>query len=361
MIAVKMALVYLTVNFFIFFVFGVLKLTNCLGFRFKADIDAGAKLRLHYMMVISIFIVSGITWLLVGHTSNQNVFEPPVKIWAAPSSKEFAKTYLDSNGNGFLSVSDNMSAKAFDGTLLSDVAQYGALLGLGILMFMFSRDLLSLKRIIKDSHRLRVVHSVKILINDRFLVPFSFWLPFRRFVVIPSSMLAIDPIFLRCSILHEIQHHRQGDTKMVYLLKLVRVLFPFNVAAHRWMNWISEIQEFACDETLIGQSKVESLQYARCLVEVADHALGQTPIPVGATGVTFLVEQKLLKQRIVKMMTAKGYLSAFKQQMFSLAIGGLLVCTLGISALGVSSVVLDQRISRSKAETLISRMSMSGE
>jgi beta-lactamase regulating signal transducer with metallopeptidase domain len=62
-----------------------------------------------------------------------------------------------------------------------------------------------------------------------------------------------------------------------------------NPAIYFWNRWIYEIQEFACDEALIGRRRVNSQAYARCLVEVAQTAIVQKKrAPVCATGLTFL-------------------------------------------------------------------------
>lgn len=181
-----------------------------------------------------------------------------------------------------------------------------AFLGLGVLilgMLAMVRDLRVLSRIKRESFIFRKIGRVRILINDHISVPFSFWLPGQAHIVMPTSIVPRMSDF-RMAIAHELQHHRHGDTRWVYVLWGMKLICMANPAIHLWSRWISEVQEFACDETLVDHKKVESQAYARCLVEVAETAANQMQGPVCATGLTFLVERNLLSRRIEKMFKA---------------------------------------------------------
>ena len=50
--------------------------------------------------------------------------------------------------------------------------------------------------------------------------------------------------------------NRQRDTRWVYAMWALRIVCAPNPAIHFWNKTLSEIQEFACDETLVDQRKV---------------------------------------------------------------------------------------------------------
>jgi len=218
--------------------------------------------------------------------------------------KTFSEDDARSEGSGYLGLSSGAGNGLVDANRLTLVwiLILAALFLSGA--FVIIRDLRSLFRIRRSSYLVRSLGKVRIYANQNTFVPFSFWLPNQANIVVPSGMIA-KPDDYKMTINHELQHHRQGDTRWVYVVWGLRLMCLINPFIHLWSRWISEIQEFACDETLVDQKKVDSRDYARCLVEVAQHALCQKEGPVCATGVIFLVERPILKRRIQKMMTRK--------------------------------------------------------
>lgn len=83
---------------------------------------------------------------------------------------------------------------------------------------------------------------------------------------------------------HELQHHRQKDTSWAFGIELLRCGFYLNPALLLWKRELIELQEFSCDEALIGRESVSPLEYGSCLVRVAENALGFRAIPVGTAG-----------------------------------------------------------------------------
>lgn len=156
---------------------------------------------------------------------------------------------------------------------------------------------------------------------------------------------------LQISIAHELQHHRQGDTKWVYVLFIVKWLCLANPFIHLWIRKISEIQEFACDETLVDQKKVESQAYARCLVEVAQSAIHQKHVPVCATGLTFLAERNILKRRIEKMFNPK---LVKPNRLISIFVGISLASLMTATALASKTIVQDRRVTMIQASKMAS-------
>jgi hypothetical protein len=203
----------------------------------------------------------------------------------------------------------------------------------------------------RKSFLIKQVGRVRILINDEIQVPFSYWLPGQANIVIPSDLVGRREDY-KMAIAHEIQHHRHGDTRWVYVMWGLKLVCIINPAIHFWNRWISEIQEFACDETLVDQNKVESQAYARCLVEVAQTAIDQKHVPVCATGLTFLVERNLLKRRIERMFSKS---STRIGRSISVAVGLLLASIMGATAYASKGLVQDRRVNMAQAKAMAVR------
>jgi len=86
----------------------------------------------------------------------------------------------------------------------------GIVLAAGLLLVLarLARDAVTTSRIIADAQTIRRHRSVRILASERICVPFSFWLPARYFIIVPSE-LVLRSEDLRLAICHELQHHRQ--------------------------------------------------------------------------------------------------------------------------------------------------------
>jgi hypothetical protein len=153
----------------------------------------------------------------------------------------------------------------------------------------------------------------------------------------------------RIALAHEIQHHRQRDTLWVYIVWLLRLVCVWNPVIHVWSRWISEIQEFACDEALVDRNKVNSQNYARCLIEVAQTAVQQKNIPVCATGLTFLSEGHLLKRRIKKMLATTP--NQIKNSL-ALTVGFILAAFMVLTACASNSLVQDRRVTLEQAQSM---------
>lgn len=213
------------------------------------------------------------------------------------------------------------------------------------------RDLRVLLRTKRNSFLVRQIGRIWIFANDDIHVPFSYWLPGQANVVIPSSLVGRREDY-KMAIAHELQHHRHGDTRWVYIMWGLKLVCIINPAIHFWNRWISEIQEFACDETLVDQNKVESQAYARCLIEVAQTAIDQKYVPVCATGLTFLIERNLLKRRIERMFS-KPSISIGRS--ISVSVGLLIASIMGFTAYASKGLVQDRRMNLAQARAMAVR------
>ncbi|MCM2323597.1 MAG: M56 and MltD domain-containing protein [Oligoflexia bacterium] len=279
------------------------------------------------------------------------IFEPTAKVWSAQSLKTFSRDFTAPDQGGYLSFPTGNGAAALRADQVSLALFVLGLLVTGYGAFRIGQDLSSLRRIRRQSFLIKRFGRVFILANDQITVPFSYWTPRRAAVVVPVSLLAKRSDY-RMAIAHELQHHRQADTRWVYGLWALRVFCILNPFAHFWNRWLPELQEFACDETLVDQCKVESRQYARCLIEVAETALNQEYAPACATGLVFLVERNLLKRRVEKMV---GSSKTQVTRSISWSVGGLIVALMTATAFASQSIVQDRRVSLTDAREMALR------
>lgn len=335
---------YLTLNFLVAVAFIVLRVAFEISNRTTSSSNGTSTLRLNYAVLGVIFLIT------VAHPfiPKKPIFQPPAKVWSAQSLKTFSKDYSSADQGGYLSIpiqSGTATLKADQVSfvllaLLFAVTSYG--------LIRVGRDLLSLRRIRNQSYLIKRFRNVYLLTNDQIKVPFSYWTPWRASVVVPTSLMSKEQDY-RMAIAHELQHHRQADTKWVYGMWILRVLCILNPFAHLWNRWLTELQEFACDETLVDRNKVESQQYARCLIEVATTALHQEYVPGCATGLVFLVERKLLKRRIEKMMNTSN--SKVKRSI-NWMVGGIVFALMTATAFASQSIVQDRRVSMADAQRM---------
>jgi hypothetical protein len=165
-------------------------------------------------------------------------------------------------------------------------------------------------------------------------------------VVLPESWLT-NPTRFRLSCLHELQHHRQGDTRAIFLLEFARMLFFWNPAAHAWIRSISQLQEFACDEALIDRRDVSPRAYGGCLLQAAELTLGNHRLPAGTAGMAVSPSGRLLKRRIKMILDpieTKG------RSWSALAAGTVALALMGGLAFAEQGVIRDRRISMEQAQ-----------
>ncbi len=344
---------YLNLNLLIVIGFVGLGALSWLSRKLRNPMSSSVELKLHYLMLLAIFSMTMIQPLL----PRNEIFTPAAKVWSAESIKSFGREYSAADQGGYLSWKTPQGNSVLRADQVIET-------WISILVFLFAvggsfllRDLLVLFRIKRKSYLIRKIGNTRIFVNDSMAVPFSYWLPGQANIAIPSLLLA-KPEEYKIALAHELQHHRHGDTKWVYVIWLMRLVCVVNPAIHLWNRWITEIQEFACDETLLGRKKVDSQIYARCLVEVAQQAIDQKYAPVCATGLTFLTERHLLKRRIEKMLSKS---SSAKNWKVGIGIGLLLATAMGATAVAAKGLVQDRRVNLTQAKTMAEKAQAGSE
>jgi hypothetical protein len=280
---------------------------------------------------------------------NRALFQPPVKVWSGESTVPFSSRRGLPANSGRVALPELIGGSSADlgraSSLLLILGVLGGLAG----TFAIARDVRSLMQIRRSSFAIRKIGQVSIYSHDEISIPIAYWLPFRADVVLPNALLA-KSADCRMAIAHELQHHRQADTRWAYAIWALRVACAPNPAVHLWSGWLSELQEFACDEALVDRGKVESRQYARCLVEAAQTALNQRRVPACATGLASGDTGKMLTRRIEKMLKDK------RKKVNSRAIwpvAGIAILLMAGTAFAFKGIARDHRISLADAQAMV--------
>lgn len=336
---------YLNLNLLLMVGFCSLSLMIYL-FRKYSSLSSANELRWHYRVVVLIFGFAILQPIL----PKQKVFTPVAKVWSAPSIAS-PTTFKATESRGYLSFTPDQQKEMIPARPVILILSFLALLGFLFSVYFFVRDFLKLQRLQKTSFLVRQIHRVCILVHDQTQVPFSYVGLRKAYVVMPSALL-FQPQPYKMALMHEIQHHRQRDTQWVYILFGLRWFCAINPAVYFWNRWITEVQEFACDETLVDQKKVESQAYARCLVEVAQNAVVQKWAPVCATGFLFKSKRHMINRRIEKMFLQSSTQGNKKWQKF---VGLILVTLIGMTTYASTGLIQDRRISLEQAQRMAQR------
>lgn len=172
----------------------------------------------------------------------------------------------------------------------------------------FCRNFFKLLQISKSSLVLHAIGKVRIALTDRAVIPFSVRLWNFYWVILPNFLIENKDDF-QMALKHELQHHRQGDTTWAVFVELLICFFFPNPALYLWKRDIIELQEFSCDEALIGQKGISSHDYGSCLIRVAETALKSRQMYVGTTCMAAISKnpnyhKSFLKRRI-EMFTSQ--------------------------------------------------------
>src|SRR5579872_6170180 len=158
------------------------------------------------------------------------------------------------------------------------------LVGFGLFLAKYVNNLFSLNKIRKNAFCRHKINNIYILFSHSTEIPFCWSLLKNHFIVIPNAFL-VKMDDLKLSIRHELQHIRQGDTYWLHFLILIKSFCFLNPFMKLWINWLDELQEFSCDESVVLRKKTLSIAYAQCLLNVASDVLKKELLPQGALGI----------------------------------------------------------------------------
>jgi peptidoglycan lytic transglycosylase D len=290
------------------------------------------QLRLGQALILAAVLLPAVCSLWSRHS-----FLPQTaQVWSAPALAN--ATVPDAEGAGAVSFGSSSAAVPLD--VVSQIMAVLVMAGLALVLVQAARDAAATLRIIGDAHVIRRHGSARILASERIEVPFAFWLPARYFIVVPSALVLRCHDF-RVSIRHEAQHHRQQDTKLVYLQQLLRAVFFWNPASHCLERQLRELEEFSCDEALAVQRSISARDYCQCLLRVAEAATLRRRPPLQA-GMVSGGAGHMLESRIKAILTRP---SAYLKRVMVFATGAAALTLMGATALALPSTIRDRRVS----------------
>jgi hypothetical protein len=157
----------------------------------------------------------------------------------------------------------------------------------------------SLRRLIRSSVPLKHRGRLRVLVSDETQIPFSVRLVSTAYVILPLTLLG-NRKDVTAAVHHEIQHHRNGDTRWIHLIEMLKVLLFWNPAIYLWARQMAQLQELACDEAVITRRPLDSRDYGFCLLRVAQATLSRPRALLGTAGMshTQLIGRSFLMRRI---------------------------------------------------------------
>jgi hypothetical protein len=308
--------------------------------NFSRKLSSSAELRLHYGCLAFVFAAPLSCFL---HPAPR-LFEPVVKVWNAPL-KNAGAGVVPVHGRGLLQVNEMVSINADYLFLFAlGVCAGSVFLGAAYLL----RGQWQVRRLLRRSFVFKRIGRVNVLISDECKIPFSYRGWKFAYAVLPAYLVN-EPQSLRLALAHELQHHRQSDTIMVYPRLMLSALGVLNPFIYFWNRWIDEVQEFACDEILVGRQNLQAREYARCLIQVAETAWVQGRVPAGATGMILLSRGQLLNRRIQTMFQEPKFHGRWAWAL-PLALVGIMI---GATAYAAKGLVQDRRVTMAQAQELL--------
>ena len=151
-----------------------------------------------------------------------------------------------------------------------------------VLVFRIMRKTAPLRAALRSAIPVRTLGDTRVVVTTECDIPYSAWTGRTNWVVLPAALLA-HRRDLRIALRHEIQHHRTGDTRWTVALEFLAIAFFLNPAIYAWKRALNELQEFSCDEALVGRRGISLHDYAACLLRVAETALESRRAYVGTT------------------------------------------------------------------------------
>ncbi|MDP1602482.1 MAG: penicillin-binding transpeptidase domain-containing protein [Legionella sp.] len=138
-------------------------------------------------------------------------------------------------------------------------------------------DLRKLRVMLDEAIHYRTSGKLIIKVSHRCHIPFSVYLFNKAYILLPVSLFSSSKN-VKIAIAHEGQHHRNRDCLWAYFTEALRIVFWGNPGINKWRNVLSELQELACDEILVGHQKISAHDYGHCLFQVVQ-AVSQCSMP----------------------------------------------------------------------------------
>jgi membrane-bound lytic murein transglycosylase D len=338
MTSVTWANLYLCTNVLLFAAVVLLAALDWVGGRLRRPVAHGHRLAMGHALLVAAVLLPLAT-LGSGH---EDVLPTTAQVWSAPTMRGGA---ADASADHRIEVSFAPSGASLSLITVSEIAAGWVLIGMLFSLVKLGLDGRATMRIIARAQTIRRRGRLSIRASEQIQVPFSFWWPTRYFIVVPSA-LVLHAEDLAMAIRHEAQHHRQQDTKWLYLYQILKALFFWNPAVHRLERHLRSLQEFACDEALSARTPNVGADYCRSLLRVAEAAVLPRRGLLRAGMIDGGGEAFLLKRRVEAVLRRP----AEHQRKLAVAAAGVIALSLlGVTALAFGAPIHDRRVSAEDA------------
>jgi membrane-bound lytic murein transglycosylase D len=331
---------YLLANALIVLATLILLIVRVAGARLRRPVSYRQQLQLAYALIVA--AIAG-PWLALP-SGSANFLPMTTQVWSAPSMKEVGASAANLE-RATLSAGASETSVPLD--VLTRAIVFVCLAGLVLALARILAGAWSARRALRRGHLVRRAGSLRILATDEACVPFSCWVPGACYIVVPSSLIA-RPGDFGIALRHEAQHHRQGDTRIVYALEFLRAAFFLNPVAHVLLKQVRGLQEFACDEALVGRRRVSVRAYCDCLIWVAQNSMQARNLP-SCLRMADPEGASMLSRRIGAVLERpRQYL----QRRAAVVVNTLAVMAILATGIGLSSSVQDRRVSLAHAQEM---------
>lgn len=132
-------------------------------------------------------------------------------------------------------------------------------------------NIMRVRNFVSRSIPFKKTKKVDLVLSTEIEVPFSTRSLFRKYIVLPYSMLG-DKSALEIAIEHEAQHIRQYDVDWEIFITLLSPLFCLNPAFWFVTDRIRRFREYNCDASVIRRDRFDAREYCLMLVNIAEMA-----------------------------------------------------------------------------------------
>lgn len=297
----------------------------------------------------ALIVIACLAPLVMMFVPRPNVFRAPVQIFEEASISRSGTRHQETTGPVLVFNGSPTTPAASEGRELLRWICMGVLLITGVSLLyrgaQWGRDVKRLRRLVARSDEIKLIGRVRIALSREAAIPFSARAFGRAQVIVPFALLK-DWGSVRLAIAHELQHHRQLDLHWLALLESVRAAFGWNPLVRALIARAEELQELACDETLLGRRGFDNHAYATCLFEVARTATGFNGTLRGTAGMA--VAPEILKRRIEMALHSRKNVGVWTARAATVMVAVLLAT----AAWAAEGVVADRRISLRQAQEL---------
>jgi beta-lactamase regulating signal transducer with metallopeptidase domain len=339
-VSVAFVSAYLVSNALIVLALLALQLVHRGSTKFKRQVPYRTQLQLGYALVVAALIAPLASFPQPGG----NFMPMTSQVWSANSMRALDDA-IEHHDQPIISAAGLETGVPAD--TLSRLLLWLCLAGALVALARAWTGNRSARLIVRRAYMIRRSGSLHILATDEATVPFSFWVPGAAYIVIPAALI-LRPEDFRLAVHHEGQHHRHGDGRVIYLMELLRGLFLLNPAVHLLLRRLQALQEFSCDEAIIGRSRVTPQRYCDCLLSVAEEAIRAQEIPT-CLHMAAGKDGSLLSLRIRAVLREPGR-QIQRWRLFAL----YAVSVLGILAVAIAlhGSIHDRRVSLTEAQAM---------